>query len=328
MRESFADTRTYAMQSRFESLAVELDEVQAISAAFFLHPHPPAAHPSDPLPYPSSPSSSDVSDDDAFTPDEELLPTNLKLRGEKIVAAEPLEALETLETKVGCLKTAVHKALLHNPGAHAGQNVETGELDPISEFLEVVETLPDTDCRGLVSPRPAPASPPRAQQEQDAVPVQRVRLLETELRDKISVLEQEKREVQKLRQEILTMDAERQMFEKQLSKAEDAARAAGAAGTRFRKLEDDAVRLQKVVELLREEKEREVSDMRRSLDDLQKAIDQQECFRQPCVSSGRGSPPAEHAARQKGTSSDEVGMWSGRYMNGRSSSFLSCLATH
>jgi hypothetical protein len=294
VRASFADAHTYAMQSRFESLAVELDEVQAqcasqlaTSTAFSLHPQPPAAHPSDPLPCPSSPSSSDVSDDDAPTPDahDELLPTNLKLRGEKIVAAEPLEALETLEAKVGRLKIAVHNALLHNPGAHPG----------------------------LVST----ASQPVPGNEQDALSVQRVRLLETELRDKDSVLEQEKREVQKLRQEILTMDAERQMFENQLSKAEDAARAAGAAGTRFRKLEDDAIQLQKVVELLREEKEKEVSDMRRSLDYLQKAIDQQECWREPWVSSGRVSPSVEHAARQKGTSSDEVGMWSGRYMNGR-----------
>jgi hypothetical protein len=223
------------MQSRFESLAVELDEVQAqcasqlaISTAFSLHPHPPAAHPSDPLPCPSSPSSSDVSDDDAPTPDadDELLPTNLKLREEKMVAAEPLEALETLETKVGRLKTAVHNALLQNPGAHAEKNVQTVVVDAVV----AAETFPGTGFPGLVST----ASQPVPGNEQGSPSVQRVRLLESELRDKDSVLEQEKREVQKLRQEILTMDAERQMFEKQLSKAEDAARAAGAAGTRFR----------------------------------------------------------------------------------------------
>jgi predicted RNase H-like nuclease (RuvC/YqgF family) len=175
------------------------------------------------------------------------------------------------------------------------------------------ETFPGTGLPGLVST----ASQPVPGNEQDALSVQRVRLLETELRDKDSVLEQEKREVQKLRQEILTMDAERQMFEKQLSNAEDAARAARAAGTRFRKLEDDAVQLERVVELLRKEKENEVSDMRRSLDNLQKAIDQQERWREQRGSSGRVSPSVEHAAKQKGTSSDEVGMWSGRYMNGR-----------
>ena len=317
MRVSFADAHTYAMQSRFESLAVELDEVQAqcasqpaISTSIFLHPHPPAAHPSDPLPCPSSPSSSDVSDDDAPTPDadDELLPTNLKLREEKMVAAEPLEAFETLETKVGRLKTAVHNALLQNPGAHAEKNVQT-----VVGAVVAAETFPGTGLPGLVST----ASQPVPGNEQDALSVQRVRLLETELRDKDSVLEQEKREVQKLRQEILTMDAERQMFEKQLSNAEDAARAARAAGTRFRKLEDDAVQLERVVELLRKEKEDEVSDMRRSLDNLQKAIDQQERWREQRGSSGRVSPSVEHAAKQKGTSSDEVGMWSGRYMNGR-----------
>lgn len=201
------------------------------------------------------------------------------------------------------------------PCAHDAQlPAHTASADQIAEPLEAFVAL-----EVQVGRLKAVISHPVVANEQDAVPAQRVRLLETELRDKDSVLQQEQREVEKLKQEIMNMDAERHMFEKQLSAAEDAAK---TATTRLRKVQDAANRLENDVASLKEKTTADVATLRQKLDQalssVQRALDQQDGTPTGAVAGGGAAPSTEQTDRLEGTSCDEVDMWTGRYLNGRS----------
>ena len=115
------------------------------------------------------------------------------------------------------------------------------------------------------------------------------------------------------------MDAERHMFEKQLSAAEDAAK---TATTRLRKVQDAANRLENDVASLKEKTTADVATLRQKLDQalssVQRALDQQDGTPTGAVAGGGAAPSAEQTDRLEGTSCDEVDMWTGRYLNGRS----------
>ena len=253
--------------------------------------HLPPALPSDPLPCPSSPSSSEASDDHVLShgAHDAQLPAQTASGDE---SSEPLVALEALQVQVGRLK-----AVVSQPAAAPAPAV----VESQHRAAAVAES------------------------QQDAVPWQQVRLLETELRDKDSLLQQEQREVEKLKQEILSMDAEREMFEKQLSAAEDSQ---SAGVTRFRRLQDVATRLEKDVACLKEDKAREVTSLQLRLDaalsSVEQALDQPDATPAAAVAGAVvvSSVLTEHADRLEETGGDEVDVWTGRYMNGRSVVFL------
>ena len=96
-----------------------------------------------------------------------------------------------------------------------------------------------------------------------------VRLLKSEVKDVQNLLEAEKREVARLTEEIMSMDVERKMFEKQLSEAED-----GHAQEKIKRsmFQEQADALETQVESLRVDKLHEVTDLSRQLKQAEAAL--------------------------------------------------------
>jgi hypothetical protein len=119
-----------------------------------------------------------------------------------------------------------------------------------------------------------------------------LRLLRAEIQDKDNALEQERRAVERLNDEIKAMDTERAMFERQLERAEQDAEACRA---RHKVLEEGAGKLQQQLESIKKEKTQEFQQLLRSIDSLEAQLAKRAALAHPTGEPGGGEDEGEHS---------------------------------